>query len=121
MTRSGRKSGLLGRGKRASRFLDSSLPVGAWGAPSPTSDPTHQILQKLRELTKDHGSEEKQQFPPGFPLGAHYSYNSHATGEPLGWEELRDPTRWDWTPAARLSPARLSLHAWWAAPGCPKF
>lgn len=86
----------------------------------PLTGPTYSS-PKLRELTKDHRREEKQQFPPCFPLGAHSSCNPDATGEPLGWEQLRDPPRWDWTPAARLSPARLSLHARWAAPGCPAF
>lgn len=112
------------RARQASRQVSGLLPSrGRVGVRlRPTSDrTTHLLLQKLRELTKDHRREEKQQFLPGFPLGAHYSYNPDSSGEPLGCVVLRDPPRWDWTPAARLSPARLSFHARWAAPGCLTF
>lgn len=46
----------------------------------PTPNWTHLLLQKLWELTQDHRREKKQQFPPGFPLRAHYSYKADATG-----------------------------------------
>lgn len=120
MTRPGRKSRLPGRGRQAG-FWTPPFPSARGDRPLPTSPRTHLILQKLWELTQDHRREEKQQFLPGFPLGAHYSYNPDATGTATPLGTASRSTALGWTLAARLSPARLSLHARWAAPGCPAF
>lgn len=106
---------------RQAGFWTPPFPTARGGSPSSNFSRTHLLLRKLWELTQDHRSEEKQQFPPGFPLDAHYSYNPDATcaATPMG-TALRS-TALGWTLAARLSPARLSLHARWAVPSFPAF
>lgn len=70
------KSGL--QRARQAGFWTSPFPSGRLERLLPTSNQTHLLLQKLWELTQNHRREEKQQFPPGFPLGAHYNYNADA-------------------------------------------